>query len=117
MTKDLRDGKQSDEVKTKICNSAHSYVNSYQPTLHALKKHRLLKRLANNKGIVFLSSDKGSGTVIFDRDDYIKKLSDILRHTSKFKKLSADPMLLREGQLQRFLRKLKNKQFFNKRSL
>ena len=31
-----------------------------------------------------------------------------------FKKLSADPALLREEQLQRFLRKLKNKQFFTK---
>ena len=31
-----------------------------------------------------------------------------------FKKLSADPALLREKQLQRFLRKLKNKQFFTK---
>ena len=37
MTKDLRDEKQSGEVKTKVSNLAHSYVNSYKPTLHALK--------------------------------------------------------------------------------
>ena len=37
MTKDLRDEKQSGEVKTKISNLTHSYVNSYKPTLHALK--------------------------------------------------------------------------------
>ena len=42
------------------------------------------------------------------------RLSDIISDTSKFKKLSADPTLLREGQLQCFLRKLKNKQFFTK---
>ena len=54
MTKHLRDEKQSGEVKTKISNLAHSYVNSYEPTLHALKKHRTLKRLANNKNIVIL---------------------------------------------------------------
>ena len=47
--------------------------------------------------MIALRPDKGSGTVIFDRDDYIKKLSDIVRHTSKIKKLSADPTLLREG--------------------
>ena len=93
---------------------AHSYVNSYKPTLHALKKHRILKRLANNKYIVILSPDKGSGTIILNRDEYIKKLSDIISDTSKFKKLSADSTLLREGQLQRFLRKLKYKQFFTK---
>ena len=52
MTKDLRDEKQSGEVKTKISNLAHSYVNSYKPTLHTLKKHRILKRLTRNKDIV-----------------------------------------------------------------
>ena len=37
MTKDLRDEKQSGEVKKKVSNLAHSYVNSYKPILHALK--------------------------------------------------------------------------------
>ena len=41
MTKDSRDEKRSGEVKTKISNLAHRYVNSYKPTLHALKKHRI----------------------------------------------------------------------------
>ena len=45
----------------------------------------------------------------------IKNLSDIGSDTSKFKKLSTDPTLLREGQLQRFLRKRKNKQFFTEK--
>ena len=69
----------------------------------------LLKRLANNKDIVILRPDKGSGTVISNRHDYIKKLSDIISDTSEFTELSADPLLLREEQLQRFLRKFKNK--------
>ena len=78
VAKDFRDEKQSGEVKTKISNLAHSYVNSYKPTLHALKKHPILKRLANNKDIVILRPDKGSGSVILNRDGYIKKLSDII---------------------------------------
>ena len=40
MTKDLRDGKQSGGVKTKISNLAYSYVNFYKPILHALKTHK-----------------------------------------------------------------------------
>ena len=36
----------------------------------------------------------------------------IINDTSKFKKLSSDPTILREGQPQRFLRTLKNKAFF-----
>ena len=69
MTKDLKDEKQSAEVKTKISNLAHSYVKSYKPTLHALRKHRILKRLAKNKDIVILRPDKDSGTVILSRYD------------------------------------------------
>ena len=111
MTKDLKGLKI--EGKTKIYDLAHSYVNSDKPTLHAVKKHRILKILAN-KDIVVLRPDKGSGSVFMNRDDYIKKLYDIISDFSKFKKLSADRKLLREGQLQRFLRKLKNKHFFAK---
>ena len=35
------------------------------------KKHHILKRLASSKYIVILHPDKGSGTVILNRDDYI----------------------------------------------
>ena len=83
-TQDLSDEKQSGEVKTKIFNLAHSYVNSYEPTLHVLIKHRIFKRLASNKDIVILRPDEGSGTVILNREEYIKKLSDIISDTSKF---------------------------------
>ena len=85
MTKDLKDEKQSGKVKTKISNLAHSYVDFYKPTLHALKKHQILKRLAKNKDIVILRPDQGSGIVILNSDEYIKKLSDIISDTSKFK--------------------------------
>ena len=40
----------------------------------------------------------------------------MVNDTSKFKKLSSDPTILREGQLQRFLRTLKNKGFFTDES-
>ena len=44
----------------------------------------------------------------------INELFDIISDNPKLKKLSADPTLLKEGQLQRFLRKLKDKYFFTK---
>ena len=82
--------KKSGDVKRKISNLAYSYLNSYNSTLYDL-----MKRLANNKDIVILSPDKGSATFILKRDDYIKKLSNIISGTSKFKKLSVDSTLLR----------------------
>ena len=39
---------------------------------------------------------------------------DIVNDASKFLKLSSDPTLRREGNLQRFLSTLKNKYFFTK---
>ena len=40
-------------------------------------------------------------------------MNNIINDRSKFKLLTADPASLREGQLQRFLRKLKNEGFFD----
>ena len=78
MAKDLRDEIQFGEVKTKISHLAQSYVNSYKPTLYALKKHWILKRLANSKYIIILLPDKGIGIINLNRDEYInlQKLSD-----------------------------------------
>ena len=95
---------------------ANSYVNAYKPTKNSLKKHKILKRLRENKGIVILRPDKGCGTVILDQEEFVKKIQAIINDTSKFKKLSSDPTILREGQLQRFLRTLKNKGFFTDES-
>ena len=38
---------------------------------------------------------------------------ELLNDKSKFKELTSDPTKLREGQLQRYLRKLKNKGYFD----
>ena len=57
---------------------------------------------------MILRPDRGCGTVILDREEYVNKIYAIINDTSKFKKLSSDPTILREGQLQQFLRTLKN---------
>ena len=43
VAKDFRDEKQSGEVKTKISNLAHSYVNSYNQHCMFLKNIKFLK--------------------------------------------------------------------------
>ena len=48
-----------------------------------------------------------------DRDIYDRKILEIINGTTKFKKLEDNPMLTREGQLQRFLRKIKEKNLFD----
>ena len=114
MIKELKNEKQSGELKAKISNLANTYVNNYRPSKYAMKKHGILKRLCKNNNIVILRPDKGDGTVIMDRDVYIQKLFDIIKDGTKFKDLSTDPTIIREGQLQRFLRSMKNKNIFTK---
>ena len=81
-----------------------------------MKKHRLLKQLCKNNNIVILRPGKDHGTVIMDRDVYIWKIFEIIQDCTKLKNLSTDPTVIRKGQLQRFLRSMKDKKIFNKDS-
>ena len=60
-----------------------------------------------------MKPDNGNGVVILDRKLYNDATEKIIADTSKFEKLYEDPILKREASLQRFLRKLKQKNFFN----
>ena len=62
---------------------------------------------------MILRPDKGSDVVILNRKDYICDVNHIINDRIKFKLLTVDPTSLREGQLQRFLRKLKNEGLFD----
>ena len=78
-----------------------------------MKKHRILKELRKNKNIVILRPDKGNGVVIWDRVEYDKGLFKIINDTTKFRVLTSDPTLTREGKLQRYLRELRKKGHFD----
>lgn len=96
MTKDLKNGKQAGEL---LSNLANSYVNNYRPSKYPMKKHRILKRLYINNDIFILGPDKENGTVTMDRGAYIQKIFEIIRERAKFKDLSTDPNITRQGQL------------------
>ena len=82
-------------------------ISSYKPSPSDLKKYHILKKIRNNDTIILLKPDKGNGIVIMDKNIYINACYNIINDTTKFKPLSDDVTLLREGRLQRFLRKLK----------
>ena len=62
---------------------------------------------------MILRPDKGNSVVIMNRKDYICGMNNIINDRSKFNLLREDPTSLRQGKLQKFLRKLKNEGFFN----
>ena len=71
------------------------------------------KKIRTRKDIVIVRPDKGSGVVILDRDIYDRKLLEIINDSTKFKNLKDNPTLNGKGQSQRFLRKIKDKNFFD----
>ena len=86
---------------------------NYKPSPRILRQHRVLRNLRKNKVIVITKADKGNGVVILDRKLYNNVIEEIISDSSKFQKLNEDPTLKREASLQRFLRKLKQKNVFN----
>ena len=92
---------------------ANSYFYNYKPSPHTLRQHRVLRNLRKNKDIVIRKPNKGNGVVILDRKLYNNAIEEIISDTSKFEKLNEDPTLKPEALLQRFLRKLKQKNVFN----
>ena len=72
-------------------------------------RKRLLRSALNKR-----QDDKRSGVVILDRDIYDGKILEIINDTTKFKILKENPALTREGQSQRFLREIKDKNLFDK---
>ena len=71
------------------------------------------KKIRTRKDIVIVRPDKGSGVVFLDRDICDRKLLEIVNDSTKFKKLKDNPTLKRKGYLQRFLRKIKDKNLFD----
>ena len=78
-----------------------------------LRQHRVLRNLRESKDIVITKPNKRNGVVILDRKLYNNAIQEIISDISKFKKLNEDPTLKHEASLQRFLRKLKQKNFLN----
>ena len=100
-------------LKTDISYLANNYYSNYRPSLNTLKKRKILEKLRRSKDIVITRPDKGNGVVVVDRVIYNQQMYVLLSDKNKFKKPSEDPTKLREGQLQRYLRELKKKQFLD----
>ena len=101
------------QIKAHLWYLANSYFYNYKPFPRILCQHRVLRNLRKNKDIVTTKPDKGNGVVILDRKLYDNAIQELISDTSKFEKLNEDPTLKREASLQRFFRKLKQKNFFN----
>jgi len=96
-------------LKADLSHIAQLYVNSFHSSNKDIKAHKVLKNLHKNNDIVILKSDERNGVVVLNKVDYIKCINDIINDKHKFKELSNDPTISREGKLQRYLRELGKK--------
>ena len=92
---------------------ANSYFYNCKLSPRILRQHCLLRNLRKKKDIVITKPNKGNGVVILDRKLYNNAIQEIISGTSKLENLSEDQTLKHEASLQRFLRKLKQRTFFN----
>ena len=108
----LKSEETKSQIKAHFSYLANSYFYNYKPSPR-IRQHRVLRNLRKNKDIVITKPDKANGIVILDRKLYNNAIEEIISDSSKFKKLKENPILKRETSIQRFLRELKQKNFFN----
>ena len=78
-----------------------------------MRHYSVLWNLRKYKDIVITKHNKGNGVVILNQKLYDNAIQEIISDTSKFERLTEGPTLRRESSLQRVLRKLKQKNFFD----
>ena len=105
-----------ERLKVEIKRQAFSSDDNYSvwDELNISKeKHVALKSLSANKDLIVQKSDKGNSVVLLNRNDYIKRLNEMLSDSSKFKKLNIKPgkeinfLLQQEDRLTNSLKKVK----------
>ena len=100
------------QIKAHLSYLANSYFYNYKPSPRILHQDCVLQNLRKNKDIVIIKTDKGNGVFILDRKLYNNAIEEIISGTSKYENLNEDPTLKPDASLQRFLRKLKQRKFF-----
>lgn len=68
-------------------------INQGLPSKHnlSLNEKKALKTLSSNTEIIIKSADKGGGTVILDKNDYLKEAERLLSDTKYYINIDTDP--------------------------
>ena len=78
--------------RTKFKSIALQTYYKFKPRQSSFQKDMIsaLKELRSNKELIITKPDKGNGTVILERQDYIRKMMDLINDPINFKKLDVD---------------------------
>ena len=78
-----------------------------QPNMN-VQERKALFDLKKNQSILILPADKGRATVVVDKDDYEKKVSDMLGDRKTYEELKRDPTPIYKRKLMSVLTRLKD---------
>ena len=113
--KDIWNNESLTSIRSRITTVArNAYQRISRDHVSDLDKERynILKKLKDDKDVIFLKPDKGRGIVILDKVNYNAKVMEILNDSSKFKVLNVDIgkfLLKLEDKINRFLSTLKDR--------
>ena len=107
---ELRKSEFNNQLKH-IASSSFKELNHNKLSSNMSKEEiEALKNLSKDQNIVIMKPDKGNGTVILNKQDYINKTNEIVSDNAKFKQIDADVFKLviqLEDKINRFLSKMK----------
>ena len=101
-------------------NKLRSKCNTFRQTVkrglknqqqQMMNTEKIIKQLSKDKSIIITRPDKGRGIVILNRNDYNKKMNDILSDPTTFEEIHHDPTMKHENKLNAKLLELKNSGF------
>ena len=90
----------ADDLRMRVCGILRSYITKEQ--------RKALKEMRDWKDKVILLADKGNAMVVMGREDYDRKVRELLDDTSTYRKLPKDPTPTQESKVSRKLKTLHN---------
>ena len=99
-----------------LAQTTYNSLTTHWTPFFSKKDLGILKELANNNNIHITRPDKGKGTVILNKIDYIEKVESILRDDTKFTLLGKpdfSTIFRVEDRINRFLKYLKDNEIIN----
>ena len=88
----LKSEETKSQIKAQLSYLANSYFYNYKPSPRMLRQHGVLGSLRKIKDIVIIKPSKWNRVAILDRKLYNNAIEEIISDTSKFEKLSEDPI-------------------------
>lgn len=117
ITKNIKEDKR-EEVRGKcvnmITNQLHKHTTKHRPSEITKLYHKTKKFLRTQPDIIITKTDKSNQTVAIDRNEYIRKVSNLLNDPETYKIIKKNPTKRKETTMNNILATLLTKKYIDK---